>query len=82
MNATDNVNILSIENIKQMMECPKFYLANYFENVKSKIDIEFVKLRLSLNDEIAFEQDKIKWLNLIDLIDKCQAKCIINKILH
>ena len=80
MDETDNVKSLSIENIKQMMECPKFYLANYFENVKSKIDIEFVKLRLSLNDEIAFEQDKIKWLNLIDLIDKCQAKCINNKI--
>ena len=80
MDETDNVKSLSIENIKQMMECPKFYLANYFENVKSKIDIEFVKLRLSLNDEIAFEQDKIKWLKLIDLIDKCQAKCINNKI--
>lgn len=72
--------INNIEKIKQMIEYPKLYLSNYFGDVKSEIDIEFFKLRSSSKNEINIQKNNKKWLNLIELIDKCQAKCIDNKI--
>jgi len=75
-----NTKSSNIEKIKQMIECPKLYLINYFDEVKSQIDLSFVKSRNSLKDEKAIQESSNKWLKLIDIIDKCQAKCINNKL--
>lgn len=73
-------NSKDLEEIKQIIEYPKLYLINYFENLKSKVDLDFEQ-RLSLikDDEIKREKTD-KWLKLIEIIEKCLKKCLNNHI--
>ncbi len=53
----------------------KMYLLKYFDNLKSEIDLECVKVALGSGDELrAFEQQ----IELIEQVDLFQGECLAN----
>ena len=65
--------------IKQIIECSELYLIDYFDSIKTKVDVEFVsKLELVTNLKL---KEKIikKWCKLIEIIEETLKICIKNK---
>ena len=71
-----------IDKINEMIECPKLYLVDYFDTAKAKLDADFVTKLSQIKDEDVELKEKTnkKWIQLIEIIDKCQAKCLTNKL--
>ena len=70
----------TINEINQILDCPKSYLIQYYDDLKTKVDIEYVtKLRFIQDIELKEETTK-KWIKIIDIIETCLAKCIKNVI--
>ena len=66
--------------LKNMIEDSKWYLINYFDEIKTQIDIDY-ELKSSRQSDQNLRDSLIKeWIKLIDLVEKCQQKCINNKI--
>lgn len=73
-------NFQNLNTLKQVIECPKLYLINYFDDIKSRIDAKFVSI-LSKVADLDFKNETIKkWSKLIGLVDKCLEKCFNNKL--
>ena len=68
------------DKIKQMIECPQNYLINYFDEIKFEVDAHFeIKLNQIKDDNLRDETRK-KWIKSIEVVNKCQAKCLNNKL--
>ena len=68
-----------INKINEIIEFSNLYLIDYFEDLKTKIDIEFVKKINETKDSNLNEETNKKWSKIIDLIEKSQFKCLKNK---
>ena len=66
--------------INQITDCPKSYLIHYYDDLKSKVDIEFELKLQEIKDFQLKESTTKQWITLIDIIDKCLAICINNTI--
>ena len=64
-----------VNKIKDIIEAPRLYLSDYFENIKSILDVSYIK-RAITDKEVTKE-----WLQIIDIIEnKCLSKCLLNKL--
>lgn len=70
----------NMDQINEMIECPKLYLINYFDTIRAKIDIEFYQKIQGIQDVKLKEETTKKWIRLIELTEECLKKCLINKI--
>lgn len=71
-----------VDKINEMIESPEKYLIDYFDEVKSRVDVDFeLKLQQikATNSDLRNKINK-KWIKLIDLIEKSLTKCIHNKL--
>lgn len=66
--------------IIQILDCPKLYLIQYYDNLKTKIDIKYETELQSINETQSKEETAKEWTKLIGIVDKCLAKCINNTI--
>lgn len=73
-------NLSLIEQIKEIIECPKLYLVYYFDEIKSKVDTEFLEKLRKITDINLENEINQTWIKLIDIIEKCQEKCLKNSI--
>jgi len=53
-----------VAQLKSIFEIPKLYLADFFIDLKSKVDLSFVTQKINLETE-----NKIKWLEIIKRIE-------------
>ncbi len=61
-----------LKNLKQIFEIPRLYIANYFIDLKSEIDLAFNKKLINdFNHEI-----KTKWLEIINRINLFEKDCL------
>ena len=71
----------NMQKIKDMIECPRLYLDNYFSAAKTEVDVYFetklsqIQDNRDLNDKINKKRSK-----LIEIIEKCQFKCVKKKL--
>ena len=67
--------------IKQIIDSPQLYLIQYYDDLKTKVDVYFeTKLQQIQNDKLLKDETTKNWIKYIEIIDKCYAKCIKNKI--
>lgn len=71
-----------INAIKLMIDCPRLYLIHYFEDARAKVDIAFEKKILTLNGQMLDEEENKLRLDLLDIIEKCEKKCLNNALNH
>lgn len=60
-----------IEELKFKIDFPKYFITNYFQNLKNEIDHGFV--RDTLSDE---HSNKENWLKMISLIESYERECL------
>ena len=71
----------TIDKINEMIEYPKLYLTDYFDTAKAKVDSDFVaKLSQIKDDSDLRDKTNKKWIQMIEIIEKCEAKCSENKL--
>ena len=72
----------NIKNIiNQIIDSPQLYLIQYYDDLKAKVDIYFeTKLQPIRNIKRLKDQTTKEWIKYIEIIEKCFAKCIKNKI--
>lgn len=65
-----------MNKIENILESPIIYLIDYYENLKAKVDLDFEnrKRNFILKDTCK------EWVRIIDVLEKCQEKCIKNKL--
>lgn len=67
-----------LNTIKQMVDFPRFHLISYFDDAKARVDLTFEKKIMSLKDQKVIDQESKLRLELIELIEECQKKCLNN----
>ena len=60
------------EKFSLIKECPALYLIEYFDEVKTKVDLYFE----TKNDPLLTK----KRIKIIEIIENCLSKCIKNKL--
>ena len=70
----------TLKEINEIIDCPKIYLLQYYDNLKAKLDIQFVSKLRSIQDAQLKQETQKQWIKLIEIIDICLAKCIKNTI--
>ena len=74
-----NNNIKDV--INKIIDSPELYLIQYYDDLKTKVDVYFeTKLQQIQNDKLLKDETTKNWIKYIEIIDKCYAKCIKNKI--
>lgn len=69
-----------IDELKLMYEVPRLHLSNYFDNIRTEIDISYAKKELNESDtNLKFEINK-NWTQLIDKVNKFEFDCLRLKI--
>lgn len=65
---------LKLDQLKQIAEIPKLFITNYFIDLKSQVDLTFVKLRQidSTNDST----NTVIWLQIINKINDYEILCL------
>ena len=70
-----------LEHLKDKIELPELYLANYFTELRSKVDEECLTKQIQYEND---EEKKLKlnkiWKELIDRIDSFEKQLIENQI--
>ena len=66
--------------INQMIDCPKSYLIQYYDDLKSKVDLAYETKLQEITDAELKEKTTKQWIKLIDVIEICLAKCINNTL--
>lgn len=65
------------EQFKLLLECPRLFICNYFNELKRKIDLAFADLNSQL--EYAHQENSDlnrNWSQIIHLIDSVEMKCL------
>lgn len=76
----NEIKVNHINKINQIIDCSKTYLIQYYDELKSIINIEFETEINSIQNTQSKEETSKEWLKLIDIISKCLAQCINNTI--
>lgn len=62
--------------MKELIESPRLYLANYFNELKHQVDLSFVLEQIhNFSDLIYKSEIKSIWLETINLIDLFEYEC-------
>ena len=81
LNVLDNYNIKKLDNkleqLKFIFECPRLFICNYFNDLRSKIDLAFVKKMFYLNDKSIKQRLNENWTKMIDLIDSIEMRLML-----
>lgn len=81
LNVLDNYNIKKLDNkleqLKFIFECPRLFICNYFNDLRSKIDLAFVKKMFYLNDKSIKQKLNENWTKMIDLIDSIEMRLML-----
>ena len=70
------------EQLKSLLESPKMgiiYLADWFSELRSSIDMEFVKRDISCTDISLKSKLKENWTKIISRVDLLEKECIKNQ---
>ena len=66
--------------INEIIESSQLYLIKYYDDLKVKLDTKFQIKSLVIQCNQVKSPITKRWTNNIEIIDKCLAKCIKNKI--
>jgi len=82
LNVLDNYyNIKKLDNkleqLKFIFECPRLFICNYFNDLRSKIDLAFVEKMFYLNDKTIKQKLNENWTKMIDLIDSIEMRLML-----
>ena len=66
-----------LEQLKFIFECPRLFICNYFNDLRSKIDLAFVKKMFYLNDKSIKQKLNENWTKMIDLIDSIEMRLML-----
>ena len=64
----------TLKEINEIIDCPKIYLLQYYDNLKAKLDIQFVSKLRSIQDAQLKQETQKQWIKLIEIIDICLAR--------
>ena len=68
-----------LEDLKSIVELPKLYLANYFQELRNKVDIEMVSKQMLHNNHIEMKTELNQiWVEMISKIDSFEKQCTKN----
>lgn len=67
----EKINFLKekLNEIKQLIESPQLYLSDFYDNLKTVVDLAFVQKEISVNDNQVRTDLKNNWLELIQKIE-------------
>lgn len=69
--------------MKKLLSSPRLYLIDYFDDLKTRINIEFKKQIHANQDAQSQDETNKHWLKLLHLIEKYQIECLNNtKLSH
>lgn len=66
---------IQIDQLKMMLDVPKYYLSEYYSNLKNQIDIEF--LQKEIKEKNLNEADKNLWMQMIQKIESFETENMI-----
>lgn len=73
----NKINIeLEMEELRILYETPSLYLRNYFNDLKSKIDITFAPRHLNETNQIKRDELAKFWHTIIDKVNKYEVECL------
>ena len=65
-----------LEDLKLIIEMPKLYLANYFQDLRNKVDLEMVSKQILHNNHIEKKNELNQiWIEMISKIDSFEKEC-------
>ena len=68
--------IKKLEDLKLIVEMPKLYLANYFQELRNKVDLEMFSKQILHNNEIEMKNElNQNWIEMISKIDTFEKEC-------
>lgn len=80
LKAEDNLE-KAIDELKDIIGNPRWFLISYFDDIKAKVDFEYAK---NESDKTISQEEKDlvnkEWDKLVVTIEKCQEKCLKNRI--
>lgn len=65
-----------LESLRNLLNYPRFYLSNYFNDIRNEADVAFIKKDLDETDPDFKRKIKENWLEIIEKIDSFEKECI------
>ena len=69
-----------VEEINKILDCSKKYLIDYIDELKSKVDFQYVNKLQKISNSQLKEEISNEWNKFIKIIDKSLVKSINNNI--
>lgn len=69
-----------LEDLKNIFTYPRYYLSNYFSNLRHEVDSEFVRKDLKETNQQIKTEIKKNWIEMISKIDTFEQECFNKQI--
>ena len=66
-----------LEELKNVFSLPRLHLSNYFADLRSEVDMAFVKKDQNETDTLLKTQIKTNWIQMIDKINEFEQECLV-----
>lgn len=65
-----------LDKLEVMAEFPRFYLANYFSDIRTEVDLVYGLKQANETDSEILSKINREWLKVINKVDQVEAECL------